>query len=236
MNCIVCGKPSSNTMTVDGSEIGLCGDHVDNITIKQIRELLQKRNSKQGELRLKLQKMDEERNKILVELGENPQKQATPVIQAQPISKAPNTEPQQKLKSIPQPVYRTGNIKSADGPISQYPALNIDSTTRNAIEAAKRKGVIGENTVVPIRLEQREQVVLGRGGASMRVPSMIKDTTGTTTIRVVNTGGDAALQKRAKIGAVELPNCPACGGMGHNDNIPCKKCGGDGILRTKWNT
>ena len=223
-------------MVVDGVNIALCSEHVDSMTIKQIRELLKKKNSKQEELRKKLEIMDAERNKLLQELGE-PVQPSIPIPQPEPTA-APAAKPAPQAqapvpasKPVPAPKFSTTNIKTNEPGISKYPALDVDNTARNILEEAKRKGKIDGDVKVPVRLEQKEQVVTGRGGSAMRIPSMIKDTSGTTTIRVVNTGGDAALQRRAKAAAVELPTCPQCGGMGVVNNNPCRKCNGDGILR-----
>ena len=229
--CLVCDSPKNlNTMIVDGNQIGLCLEHADDMTIKQIKELLKTKTNKQDVLHKRLEDMDKERDRILVELGE---KSASSLAaksdpeQLKPIAEAKPKE----IKSIPQPKYMTNNIKTNVSGVSKYQGIDIASVTRNAIEEAKRKGKIDEATNVPVRFEQQEQVVPGRGGSPMKIPSKIKDSTGVTTIRIVNTGGDVALQKRAKAAAIEVPTCPSCNGMGQINNIFCKKCSGDGILR-----
>jgi hypothetical protein len=85
------------------------------------------------------------------------------------------------------------------------------------------------------------QTVRGRAGVPTTITKSLQSADGKTTIKIVNTGGDKALQERARqLGALRehgdasyySTNCRPCQGRGFhgNENKPCRTCNGTGII------
>lgn len=108
--------------------------------------------------------------------------------------------------------------------------VGIRDASGNIIEGTK-----------PENVAQRRQVVKGRAGIPTSLPKTITSRSGDsvieTTINVVNTGGDEALQRRFKDHRYQAQcdyanECRVCRGTGivgrHKAN--CKRCNGTGLL------
>lgn len=138
--------------------------------------------------------------------------------------------------------------------------------TRPAVSTKKPTGT-QRPTITPDRKQVREELdmeskdpnkppetvskemerITTPGGDQRVIPKKITDAEGgTTEVRIVNTGGDQALQKRFKgmadrsktnkgpdfVHSYDVKDCPVCGGSGVSsiNNQKCPKCDGGGIL------
>lgn len=128
-----------------------------------------------------------------------------------------------------------GGAVPAFGAIPAYQSHATDDV-RQQIPAEALKG--------KVRLEQIED----RAGRPIAIPTKRVDGTGVTHIRVINTGGDQALQRRFKNMALatihdqhpgfaenyDLRACPVCKGMmvvrDRGVEVTCPKCGGQGVI------
>lgn len=110
------------------------------------------------------------------------------------------------------------------------PKVGIRDASGNIIEGTK-----------PENVAQKRQVVRGRAGIPISLPKTITSRAGDsvieTTINVVNTGGDEALQRRFKNHRYEpqcdyANECRACRGTGviGRKKEECTRCNGTGIL------
>jgi hypothetical protein len=128
-----------------------------------------------------------------------------------------------------------GGLVPAFGTVPAYQSHIVDDVRQQIpVDALKGK----------VKLEQVED----RAGRQISIPTKRIDGLGTTHIRVVNTGGDQALQRRFKNMAqatiqnqhpgfaenYDLKPCPVCKGMAivhdRGQEKECPKCGGEGVL------
>lgn len=121
----------------------------------------------------------------------------------------------------------------------QYRSINIPKE----IEVKDDQGNV-VRAARPQNVAQKRQVVKGRAGIPISIPKDVVSNNGSdiieTTIQVVNTGGDPALQRRFKSlnemqerGALRdyVTSCRSCRGLGYlgRNKKSCKYCEGTGI-------
>ena len=141
------------------------------------------------------------------------------------------------------------HVRAVGGSVSGHGiAANVEG--RTSLDPKAELGQISEKmgTKLPVLKEVRKQTVPGRGGVNMTIPSMIKDSSGTTTVKIVNTGGNEALQKRFRaikdagdmtqgtnpVSGYTSIDCNLCRSSGRVKNKgvdqKCPKCGGRGVI------
>lgn len=140
------------------------------------------------------------------------------------------------VKTIGGSVSGHGIAASVEGRASLNPQLELE-------QLSEKMG-----TKLPILREVTKQTVPGRGGVNMTIPKMIRDTSGVTHIKIVNTGGNESLQKRFRaikdagdmsqganpVAGYTSMDCNLCRGGGRVKNKgvdqKCPKCNGRGVI------
>lgn len=244
--CIYCNTSDNLTtsMQVTSSHgtkmsVWVCNTHEDNASPKQIRELVDKKES----MLLEFEKQAAELGYKLVPLNqlmvvESPKVEAQSQHvqpehingQKQGIKPLPAVKPQKKTM---QPVVTNTTVEGL-GAVEQHSSYDTSKPV------ALKDGTIVE---APVVMEHELQTVTGRGGVPISIPKKIAGNDGTTQINIVDTGGDAALQQRFReiTGSKEAQSfskgyktrdCTFCNGTGINriSKDKCPKCGGKGMF------
>lgn len=263
----------TTTMDIDGHKIALCDTHAEDTPPKAIKVHLQRKLEEIKTLRSRLEEAENIKKQLADELGvaitdtseggiliaspkpeyeEEPVQDPAPAPQAPTIPKASPKSPPPKTvkKSVDLPKAAIPNVQldASAGSLAgamPRPALNIDATVQGAILEARKRGNEINPASIPKRLSVEPQTVKGRLGQDMTIAKTIRDTTGETTIEIVDTGGDRELQQRAKALDVKaggqshffssgyrIKGCNMCGGTGTNKitKQKCPKCKGAGQL------
>lgn len=141
----------------------------------------------------------------------------------------------------PTPPATPAPAKPPPSPVSTKPA---SGTQRPIPQPPRNPTAPGEP---PKTVAKEMERVTTPGGEQRVIPKTILDAEGgRTEVRIVNTGGDKALQKRFKgmadrskadrgpdfVHNYDVKDCPVCGGSGINavNKGKCPKCDGGGIL------
>ena len=247
--CIICDKSddlnTSMDLSIDDKKhtIHLCDEHADDTTPKQAREALKKRVSqlediiKQAEaLGLTIVHPSESKKVIVVD---NPEAEAA----APAVAKT--------LQKLPEFKGASGSASGEGGSVgvASHSAIPIDSVMNNTISEMKESGKLASD-VRPETYERELQQLTTKSGRQVILPSKIVGNTGTTVVKVVDSGGDRALQDRFKSEAQnsvgmeqgtlsaqpsyenDTVMCTFCGGTGVSrmGNVACPKCNGAGLL------
>lgn len=137
--------------------------------------------------------------------------------------------------------------------IDKRGSLDVASVVTESIGKLKERGYVkkDQEVSVPIPIKVESQMVPGRKGVPVRLPKVIRDNNGgVTTIAIINTGGNEAIQERFKELADEsrrtegntaysfgekgydVINCSLCEGTGkaRATGDVCPKCKGVGML------
>ncbi len=254
--CIFSGSDQNlNTeMTVtlsDGEKVTvfISDAYADDATPKMIREAAEKQRAEKTSEIEELRKKAAELGLTLAPLDQSP---AQPIPQAPVPPQAPvvNTQPNPQVPTPP-PTIDEG--KMIDGTEADKKVnLSIDNS------AGAQYGAAGGGEY-DIRTEEKPSenlkegekaeigYIKGRGGMQTAIPVRRVGKSGETTVKVVDTGGDRALQDRFKGMAndSENPNahsfgkdgyqvrtitCTLCNGDGYTMNRKCPKCDGAGML------
>jgi hypothetical protein len=149
-----------------------------------------------------------------------------------------------KIKGI------TGVAKDSSGGVNVegHSSIDVDNAAQALLHDAKRRGVISEDTMLPVREDIEFTDAVGKEGVPMRVPKKIKYSDGETKIAIINTGGDQTIQHRLKTlskqqnsysygkDGYDVKPCNACDGTGFSKvkDDACQKCGGVGFLNKGW--
>jgi len=176
---------------------------------------------------------------------ETPQERPQRTLREQKIERP--KEGYQINKSSVQPI--TPHVRAVGGSVSGHGiAANVES--RSSLDPKAELGQLSEKmgTKLPVLREVIKQTVPGRGGVNMTIPKTIRDTSGTTTVKIVNTGGNEALQRRFRaikdagdmaqganpVSGYTSIDCHLCRGGGRVKNKgvdqKCPKCGGRGVI------
>jgi len=131
---------------------------------------------------------------------------------------------------------RTKHLESATaGEAASYSSHDTSET----VQVQTRSG--NKTYSKPETFSKEVQTIRGRAGVPTTIPKSMHSSDGKTTIKIVNTGGDRALQDRARqLGALRehgdgsfySSGCRPCGGKGFHglQNKPCRTCNGTGII------
>lgn len=253
--CIVCdcteNLNTSMTVAIDGAQVSVrvCDAHAEDITPKQVREAYLTKKAR-------IDKVIEEARKLGLEIG--PSTTTSKLVVAKSVQR--QAQPQQELE----PITESG------GEAALVPAEDVDrrfssiqgvagAITGTSMSAEKHAGYNLDSLEEQLPPEARKgqarlEAVYTSDGRPMAIPTLRKDGTGTTVIRIAQTD-DAAIQRRLKQMAdatranptVHDPNyhsfkqgyavrdCPLCRGAGSlrkskTQMIVCTRCGGRGMV------
>ncbi len=248
--CLFCdsGENLNTTMTVKVSDIdyvvAICEEHEDLATPKAVRE---KAEGKAQEI--------EDLKKMAAKLG----------LKVGSQEPEPDLQPQQPHEStavndasdrrVLHKGLKSQTIDKAAKPAPSQPATAIAEDFGTNLPVDPSIGVSRQQSYNPSNTkgsnlhttQTTKQVVQASDGRPIHLPKTVRDNEGgQTNIRVVNTGGDVALQRRFKqlghssTGDTPSPHfgkgytvrdCVACGGTGaaRIGNGECPKCSGDGF-------
>lgn len=246
--CIVCdSKDNLNTsMNIKHDEkdykVFLCDEHAETTTPKMAKDSLVSRIAKIDALMKQCKELG-----IEVSINQGGLSTAKKVDQSvKPIDKAVKVDGKKARLSTARNILDkpVESVAGSGGGVSleSHQSINIDEMVSGEIKEAMKKGDVSEEFVKPKNIDIEPQQISGRGGKEIAIPKVIQSTIGTTVIRVVDSGGDAALQKRFKQmsndGDSKNPyenierECPICKGTGKTrvGNKECPKCGGSGSI------
>ena len=224
----------------DDFKISICEDHEDEASPKKVKSIVQ---DKATEIE-KIKSMAAKYGLVISESHKNaPQKTTArpsghknlhPGLKPQKIEGKPEeTEP-------PEVTQADIDIPSSPGTVEGAPDVHLERHDDYHIQSE------GE---VPAITAKKDQSYKTESGREITIPSVLYDDKGgKTDIRIVNTGGDRALQNRFK-GLAEgskggggpdfrnqygVRDCIACNGTGVSridKSKSCPKCGGDGFFK-----
>lgn len=266
--CINCGSSSnlniSITMDIDGQQYKtvVCDKH-ESMTLIEVRQKIEDKLNKYKQLLAQMEEfglsVDDGKDLTIVK---NSKEEVTEEQQPRP-----KPEPKQnivianedgevvsektdkgvrvkKKRIVPKVKIRNVSNQSGMG-IKSGQSLDVDRQVREEMSKCDPKD---RNSIeAPMTEDVEFQTVQGRAGQPMQIPKKIKHNKGSTTINLVNSGGDAALQRRFKHMAevskseegksygqngYDYKECTACDGTGHNKLAKgsCPKCGGTGMI------
>jgi hypothetical protein len=219
-------------------KVSICEDHEDDASPKKVRSLVQ-------EKAVEIEKIKQMAAKYGLTVGESEQTKPPSKTTAQPsghktfhqgLKPQKIAEPKEEIaESIPDAPAEI-NPSSVEG----APDVRLEKHASYKLPSAEK---------TPVITAKKDQKYVTESGREVVVPTMIYDDEGgKTSIRIVNTGGDRALQNRFK-GMAEgskggagpdfrnqyaVRDCTACGGTGVSrvdKSKPCPKCGGDGFFK-----
>jgi hypothetical protein len=237
--CIFCDSEQNLNTTmnvkIDDTEykVSVCTAHEDGASPKAIRQIVQE---KAGEI----EKIKQMAAKYGLKLEEPPRKTT-----AQP-SGHKLIYPGMKKQEIkaPQPQLQE---PPAEPDNQEVPIQEVDQSNTAVVERHDSYSLNSNKS--PKVVTSKNQVVKTESGREIVVPSVIfDDNGGKTSIKIVNTGGDKALQSRFKELAeaskgsrgpdfrnqYSVRDCNICGGSGvsrTDKKKTCPKCGGDGMMK-----
>ena len=225
---------------IDSAEykVSICKEHEDDALPKKVRELVQGKATE-------IEKIKEMAAKYGLTVGE--QKAGPQKTTAQPSG---HSALHQNLKPQRLPSGQPSEMEEAplEEPIEMPPSNVVEGASDVRLEKHDSYGSAQGNKTPTVTARQ-SKTYKTESGREINVPSVIYDDEGgKTDIKIVNTGGDRALQNRFK-GMAEgskggggpdfrnqysVRDCTACGGSGGSrvsKSKPCPKCGGDGIFK-----
>lgn len=135
-------------------------------------------------------------------------------------------------KPTTQPVVP--HVRAVGGSVSGHGiAANVEG--RASLNPHDELSAISEKmgSKLPVLREVKKQTVPGRGGVNMTIPSVIKDSSGVTTIKIVNTGGDQVLQKRFRALKDAGDQSQGANPVSGYTSIDCHLCRGGGRVKNK---
>lgn len=257
------------TVTVDDKkyEVSLCSEHAEETTPKQVKDKVKERIIEIEEVLKKVKELGltdmlvGSASKKIEVVETAKETEPTPEPEPRP---EPEPEPQPKVtivkKQAEKPAERSGpsqitrvkriskekgmsKVKSVGGVAMSKAGTSANLESFESLDASALASEIAEEKggSVPQVKAIDYQVVAGRGGHAMRLPRNIKQTDGTTTIQMVDTGGDRTIQERFrelsagnfshKKDGYDVMNCSLCRGAGlARTGQTCPKCGGTGLL------
>jgi len=218
-------------------KIAICAEHEDDASPKTVKEIVQQKAEE-------IERIKEMAAKYGMTLSGKEESSPQPQKTAAQPSGHKNIHPGLKR----QPIARQEAPELSEPPAEQFEQpLQEDAGETANVERYNEYETRKDG--VPRITAQKSQVVKTESGREVVVPSILYDDVGTkTSIRIVNTGGDRALQSRFKEMAdaskgnrgpdfrnqYGIRDCVACNGTGRsriNKNNPCPKCGGDGFFK-----
>jgi hypothetical protein len=259
--CIICDAESdlntSMDLTVDGDKytVYLCDEHAEETTPKQAKDALAKRKAqleeviKQAEaLGLKVE-LPGVGKKIAVVEDPQAAPAAAPAEQPQDLQAAPDNTPKKKIKMPKfEGVGGTATGEGASVNVAKHASLEVDQIVGESLRANKDQL---ENTAKPEEYEAEAQVLTTPTRGQIVIKKKSVGNTGTTEVKVRDSGGDRELQDRFKRMAEESKGmdndswkskswyeghdtvtCTFCRGTGMSriGGQACPKCGGSGLL------
>ena len=250
-NCIICQKSeglnTSINITVDGVKLAvlLCDEHADTTTPKDAKEAYLRRKTQIEELVKQAEALG-----VTVSVPDKPGKLAIATKVEQPGQPQPQQSSLQASDDSPVVdasqadlmIQRVrgiaGSIQGSNTSVESHQAYAPDQMLSQHLPEGAREGKV------------RLAVAEGRQGQPIVIPAVRQDGTGTTTVRVVKTGGDAEIQRRFKNLAQSrdsdghnvhsfgqsgylAKDCPVCHGEGvltmKGGERQCPRCGGSGV-------
>ena len=218
-------------------------------TPQEIRQLVPQRRAEPSRPKPIIEEQIEENPDCPVEESAEPiliekQPQQQRVLREQKINR--KDESYQINKSAAQP---SPHVRAVGGSVSGH-GIAASVEGRSSLNPQEELKQLSEKmkTNLPVLREVTKQTVPGRGGVNMTIPKMIRDTSGVTHIKVVNTGGNESLQKRFRaikdagdqsqganpVAGYTSIDCNLCRGGGRVKNKgidqKCPKCNGRGII------
>lgn len=249
VSCVFCGATenltvSMNVKTARGeSTVNVCAEHEDNASPKKVREIVEGKEAALAELEEKCKAL----GFSLVPAGAN--KQIT-VVQSPPsvlVQQNPEVPAAQVLSEL-RPTASSTKVESK-GPATfkvrdiDTPAVAVDTDGKRQVNLGKEKSYDIDKTVKtkdgseyrpPKTIEAETQVVSGRAGIPITIPKKIVSEAGRSDVKIVNTGGDRALQDRFKSEAEESRGDRGhsyADGYNNTDPRPCNFCDGTGVAK-----
>jgi hypothetical protein len=259
-NCLFCGsdKGLNTTMTVKIGDtdfkVAVCEAHEDEASPKAVRE-------KAGEKAREIQELKEKAEKLGLKIGEETRPE--PLAPVAPPPSAPKADDRRRfhhgMKQQNAPA-ETPEEAEAEAPAPTVAEIAEESVAEVPVDPGM--GIQSHSSYNPTNIDGGEkletiqktkQVIQTSDGRPVHIPKTLHDSAGgRTDIRVVNTGGDAALQRRfkqlgqaSKAEAAPSPDfrhgytvrdCRACNGTGVSrvdQKKQCPKCGGDGFTKAQ---
>jgi hypothetical protein len=255
-SCLFCGsdKGLNTTMTVKVGDtdytVAVCEEHEDMAAPKAVR-------GKAEEKAKEIQELKEKAAQYGLQIGEEAPK--APLAPVAPRAPAPAPRADDRRQFHTGMKSQTPEVPSEapadpEGPPTERiaedattPDLPVDPGIGINKHDSYDPKMIGDGRIETI--QKTKQVVQASDGRPIHLPKTMHDSAGgKTDIRVVNTGGDAALQRRFKsLGQVSkteaapspdfrhgytVRDCRACNGTGTSridKTKTCPKCNGDGF-------
>lgn len=250
--CIVCESTKNlNTEITIKLESGekqrvlLCDQH-EETSPKEARKYIAKRSKQLDEFMEQAKALGYEikEGNILVpvkkeSIQEEHQEPQTPKPEPKKKSKKQDENDENEVVLDHIPMVDTGAVRGKN--IQTHQSLNIDNFMRDVVAKEEKENI----SLKPKTDKVVMQTVSGRGGIPMNIPKEISGNIGNTIVKIVNSGGDRALQDRfkedadrskvdgAKISSnYSVKDCSVCNGTGiaRMGGKECPKCAGTGLL------
>lgn len=247
-SCVFCGSTTdlNTVMTVkidnDSYKVSICDDDEDQATPKAVKECVSKKAAEIEHLK----QMAEKYGFVLAE------KDLIAPRESEPAATAPARKPAPACtKKASAPILRRQHIEGKEDRTPKAPPPQPKSVDGQMVEGHSSYAVDSkDDTQKQLKVvSHKAQTVETHSRGPITIPTDMRDSEGGhTSIRIVNSGGDRALQDRFR-GMAEssksdsgpdfrhsygVSDCMACGGTGLSriDNSkPCPKCKGDGIIK-----
>jgi len=194
MNCLFCNESNNlNTIEIDGIQVALCPDHEDS-SIKSIKAALAEKDDE-------LKKLEEMAAKMGYKL--QPSTSGLVIPQAQDPKPEPQYEPPQPqlepIKEEPIEFEKDEDLEDK-GLVRQIIRKKPKSSREGGMAPAITNDEMSDSQKLEkMRATQKDlQTFKTKWGAHVTIPAQSTGPAGTTEIKIVDTGGDSELQRRAK--------------------------------------
>ena len=230
-------------------KVSICEDHEDDASPKKVKEMVQQKADEIEKIKEMAAKYGLSVGDQLAPKNNSPKPQKTTAQPSGHKNLHPGLRPQKIAKSEetltpPEEIIETPSdiIQEPQHPAQVAGAPDVRLEQHNSYKTPS-----SEKT--PTITARKNQKYITESGREVLVPQVLYDDEGgKTDIRIVNTGGDRALQNRFK-GMAEgskggagpdfrnqyaVRDCTSCGGTGVsrvNRTKACPKCGGDGFFK-----
>ena len=249
--CVVCRSGANlntqMTITIDNDKIvvALCDEHAEDTTVKVAKEKYLERKKQIEELLIQAKALGLDISNMN---NTSNQTKLTPPPTNSNISPEEKETTQSKAKIINQSLQNTESDKDwiSTDKYNNVQQAGFTSVGGQGAQSYSSYKVSGQQDTLDSELLEgkiKMDVVEGRGGQPLPIPSKRVDGTGTTTIRVVKSENDQSLQRRFKDMASQehqpdfrhgyndaTRTCPICRGDCSVNGKDCPKCKGSGLI------
>lgn len=259
-NCVYCASTTDlNTqLTItleDGSKVtvSICDEHAEEASVKTARDAYMEKSKKINDLIQQARELglniSESPSGITIaqkQMSDDQPKQGLTIEpqQSQPQQTKQPSPPQQQSQSAKDRAFEEWDDAIPTDKLDNHPGMRSvgGQTSGTMVESFNSYDYNMHDKLDPEARKGKAklEVFEGREGQPIALPSVRKDGTGTTTVRVVKGESDKTLQERFKRMSMDedvsfssgysTRDCPFCRGNCEVNGKTCPKCKGSGII------